>query len=201
MAGSDINADLEIAVASGPLRGLIDRFGAELELAAQKEAPPARIWRTVGDERVRETHRQADGQAIPTNLKFILNKPERGPTARGQAERAAHHAEGHGGGSSGDILAKPESYGMESARYPRDETLSPGNRYNCRCHDETDTEMIARTVHADPSTVQGTRVSVTVSTRFPRAAESEFGDGDGSPGLRWMGRALNETSAKLAGSP
>lgn len=35
-------------------------------------APDAGVWITAQDERVRPTHRDADGQAIPDNLRFIL---------------------------------------------------------------------------------------------------------------------------------
>jgi hypothetical protein len=195
--GSELNADLEAAVARGPLRAWADRAAQELTLDAQREAPPARVWKTVGDERVRATHEKADGQAIPSNLKFILDKPEAGPTVHGQASRAAHHAEGHHGGSSGNIARKASALGIELARYPRDETLSPGNRCNCRCSAPVVTGLVAASVHPDPVVVTGTQARIVVSTSFNRAAESEFGDGD-SPGLRWMGRALNGFASRIA---
>jgi hypothetical protein len=195
--GSELSADLEAAVARGPLRAWADRAAQELTLDAQREAPPARVWKTVGDERVRATHEKADGQAIPGNLKFILDKPQAGPTVHGQAAHGVHQAEGHQGGQSGNIARKASALGIELARYPRDETLSPGNRYRCRCSSPTITGMVAASVHPDAVVISGTQARFTVSTSFNRAAESEFGDGD-SPGLRWMGRALNGFAARIA---
>lgn len=192
MPGADINPGLEALVARGPLRAWAERASHDLELGAQRTAPPARIWKTAEDERVRQTHHDADGQAIPDNLKFVLDKPQAGPTAHGQASRAAN-----GGGQSGNIANKANEAGVELARYPRDESLSPANRENCRCESITAEGMIAATVHSDGVHVEGSAVTFTVSTGFNRAAESEFGDGD-SPGLRWMGRALSEFRSGLA---
>lgn len=197
MAGVELNPDLEAAVARGPLRAWADKAARELQAAAAKEAPPAKVWRTAEDERVRATHHKADGQAVAENVKFVLDKPQEGPTAHGQAEHAAHQAEGHHGGRTGDIARKTGQLGIELAAYPRDECLSPGNRYNCRCESVVHAEMIAETVAADPVTVSGTQVRVKVGTDFNRVAESEFGDGD-SPGLRWMGRALSDFRSRLA---
>lgn len=38
-------------------------------------APGAGLWMTAQDERVRPTHRKADGQTIPDNLRFIVEHP------------------------------------------------------------------------------------------------------------------------------
>lgn len=38
-------------------------------------APEARVWVTMRDERVRKSHMDTDSQVIPTNLKFILPRP------------------------------------------------------------------------------------------------------------------------------
>jgi hypothetical protein len=197
MAGAELNPDLEAAVARGPLRAWADKAARELQAAAAKEAPPAKVWRTAGDDKVRPAHRKADGQEVAVNVKFVLDKPEEGPTAHGQAEHAAHQAEGHHGGRSGDIARKTGQLGIELAAYPRDESLSAGNRYYCRCESVEYAERIAATVVADPVTVSGTQVRVKVGTDFNRVAESEFGDG-ASPGLRWMGRALNDFRSRLA---
>jgi hypothetical protein len=59
--------------------------------------------------------------------------------------------------------------------------------------------MIAATVIGDPVEVAGTVVRGTVGTRFPRIAESEFGDGQ-DPGLHFMAAALEEYAGRLAGS-
>ena len=125
MARVDLDGDLDAKVALACVRRWVDRAAGGLTLEVQRHCPPARVWVTRGDDKVRETHRDAEKQAIPTNLRFILKKPGRGPTARGQASRAAR-----GGGQSGDPPAKLESDGTEQARYPRDPQLSPGNAIN-----------------------------------------------------------------------
>lgn len=198
MSSAEISPDLEAAVARGPLRAWAERAARDLTLDAQRTAPPAKIWHTTGDDKVRPTHREADGQAVAVNVRFLLHKPEAGPTAHGQAEHAAHAAGGHQGGSSGNVARKPLGAGTELAAEPRDERLSPGNKINCRCDAVPAPEMIAATVRPGPVEVAGTMVRFRVSTGFNRAAESEFGDGD-TPGLRWMGRALNTFAARLAG--
>jgi hypothetical protein len=38
-------------------------------------APDAAAWITAQDERVRPTHRDADGQTVPDNLRFALERP------------------------------------------------------------------------------------------------------------------------------
>ena len=41
-------------------------------------APEAAAWITAQDERVRPTHRDADGQTVPDNLRFWIEKPSGG---------------------------------------------------------------------------------------------------------------------------
>lgn len=41
-------------------------------------APDAGLWITAQDERVRPTHRDADGQVVPANLRFAVDKPAGG---------------------------------------------------------------------------------------------------------------------------
>lgn len=192
MSGADIDPGLEALVAQRILRPWADQASRDLLLDAQRTAPAAKVWKTAEDERVRQTHQDADGQEVAENVRFILEKPQAGPTAHGQASRAAT-----GGGQSGDIANKAGSLGVELAAYPRDESLSPGNRENCRCQSTPDAEAIARSLSADGVAVDGTAVRFGVSTGFNRVAESEFGDGK-SPGLRWMGRALNEFASRHA---
>lgn len=196
MSSVDLDGALDAVVASTIARRYLDRAAPDLLADIQRECPPARQWQTAHDEKVRKTHNEADGQTIPDNLRFILNKPERGPTVHGQTEHAIHRAEGHHGGRTGNIAAKPEQYGTEEARYPRDENLSPGNRYNCRCTAVTIPGLIAATMEVADAEVAGTTVRIEVSSRFPRLAESELGDGQ-DPGLHFMGRALDELAARL----
>lgn len=41
-------------------------------------APDVGLWITAQDERVRPTHRDADGQAVPDNLRYVLDRPAGG---------------------------------------------------------------------------------------------------------------------------
>lgn len=191
MGRVELAADLDMRVARDIIRPWMDRAAGDLALEVARRCPPARVWQTRGDDKVRETHEDADRQAIPSNLRFILRKPGRGPTVHGQASRAAR-----GGGQSGNLAAKLASYGTEQAVEPRDPQLSAGNRINCRCAAVTVPGMIAATVHPDLAQVAGPVVRVEVGSRFPRLAESEFGDGQ-SPGLHFMAAALSEFAARL----
>lgn len=196
MSRAELDAGLDAIVAATIARRALDRSAPNLLAGIQRECPPARQWQTAHDERVRHTHAEADGQTIPGNLRFILQRPEAGPTVHGQAEHAAHAAEGHHGGRTGNIARKPQQYGTEQARYPRDENLSPGNKINCRCQAVTIGGLIAATMVVTNVEVAGTVARFEVSSRFPRLAESELGDGH-DPGLHFMARALAEFAARL----
>lgn len=195
MGRVELDSDLDVKVAAACIRPWMEHAAGGLQLEVQRRCPPARVWVTRNDDKVRATHYDAQGQAIPGNLRFILKLPQRGPTVHGQASRAAT-----GGGQAGDPAAKAGSYGTEQARYPRDPALSPGNRFECRCEAVTVPGMIAATVHAGPVQVAGTVVRVTVGSRFPRIAESEFGDGQ-DPGLHFMATALTEFAGQLGMAP
>lgn len=54
------------------------RIAAQLGERMRANAPDAAAWITAQDERVRPTHRAADGQTIPDNLRFVLEKPSGG---------------------------------------------------------------------------------------------------------------------------
>jgi hypothetical protein len=192
----DLDAGLEAIVAATITRRYLDRVAPDLLAEVQRQSPDARQWQTHHDEKVRHTHAQADGQTIPANLRFILDKPQRGPTGRGQAEHAGHEAEGHHGGRTGNAAAKAGQAGTEQARWPRDENLSPGNKINCRCSAITIIGLIAATMEVTDVEVAGPAAKFEVSSRFPRLAESEFGDGQ-DPGLHFMARALDEFAGRL----
>lgn len=196
MARVDLAPDLDAAVARDCIRPWMERAITDLVIEVQKLCPPARIWQTMGDDKVRETHRKAEGQTIPSNLRFILERPSAGPTVKGQTSRAIHHAAGRDGGRTGNIARKPEEIGTEQGRYPRDEQLSPGNRYNCRCNAVTVSGLIAATVVADPVEVAGPEVRGTVGSRFPRIIDSEFGD-DEDQGTHAFASALEEFAGKI----
>lgn len=86
--------------------------------------------------------------------------------------------------------------GHDLAKHPRDPSLPLEQRIHCRCEDPTVAGAIARTIHAFPSVLQGTRVVAQTETRFPRAAESENGNTN-DPGAFFMRNALREVAARL----
>jgi hypothetical protein len=53
------------------VRELADALAARI----RANVPDAGVWMTAQDERVRPTHRDADGQEIPDNLRYILDHP------------------------------------------------------------------------------------------------------------------------------
>lgn len=93
-------------------------------------------------------------------------------------------------------VPKPSGIGVEMARAPRDPNLSAANRYNCRCDDPTIPHLLRVSIVRTPVTVTGTRVDGSVETRFPRAAESEFGTTEDTA-AHYMTNALREVALRL----
>ncbi len=85
---------------------------------------------------------------------------------------------------------------VELARHPRDPTISAANAANCRCHDATIPHLLRDSIHKTDVQQIGTRVQGSVETRFPRAAESEFGTDEDAP-AHFMTGALQEVAARL----
>lgn len=163
---------LDEKVARMVARPAVDRIADEVLAAAAEAAPPATIWQTMRDDRVRPSHQAVDGQTIPANLRFIL-------------PHAGHH----------DLGA-----GRDLARAPRDENLPPGNREGCRCITARDEDALRRGMSGTPVEVTGTRARARVECVHPRVVESEFPDAaDGGGG--WMRGALHDVARKHRGTP
>lgn len=94
------------------------------------------------------------------------------------------------------ILDKPGGMGTELARHPRDASLSAGNREGCRCDDPTVPHLLRESIHRGDVRQIGNEVVGSVETRFPRAAESEFGGGEDEP-AHYFTNALREVAARL----
>lgn len=95
------------------------------------------------------------------------------------------------------ILPKADgSAGHDLARKPRDPNLPIANRINCRCSDPTLQNPLRDSIHATDVDVAGNRVSGSVQTRFPRAAESEFGTTE-DDAAKFMQGALDEVAMRL----
>lgn len=58
-------------------------------------APNAGVWITAQDERVRPTHRDADGQVVPDNLRYILDHPSHSGSELARAPRDPDLSEGN----------------------------------------------------------------------------------------------------------
>ena len=168
MAGrARLRPGLEREVAARLVAPVVDRFADAVRDKAREHAPDARVWRAQGDDRVRPTHREADGQTIPANLRFLVRTPD---------YDRVHH----------------DPHEWQLLRAPRDrEGGSPGNVIECRCSTETLPGLIARHVERGPVAVTGTRVRARVSVRFPRIVESEYGT-DKDRAARFMGRAARD---------
>lgn len=93
-------------------------------------------------------------------------------------------------------IRSPNGIGWELARHPRDPDLSAANAANCRCDDHTTAHLLADSIHPTDVSLIGNIASGSVETRFPRAAESEFGT-DRDAAARFMGQALDEIAARL----
>jgi hypothetical protein len=161
----ELNPDLDVQIASRFGVPVLNRVLDMLEDAARAGAPPVKVWVTMQDERVRESHREADAQAVPANLRFILENP-----ATGTRSLCAH---------------------------PRDPNLPIEERINCRCSDPQVPQLLAQSIHRSDVRLVGTRVSGEVETRFPRAAESEFGT-DQDEAAHFMTDALRQVAARLS---
>lgn len=76
MTRLELSDDLP-ARAAVMVRGDVDRLAGRLLDGCRVNAPGARVWITAHDERVRPTHDRADAQAIPDNLRFVLDQAGR----------------------------------------------------------------------------------------------------------------------------
>ena len=93
-------------------------------------------------------------------------------------------------------LASADGIGHDLAREPRDPDLPAAQRIGCRCHAASLPHLLAESIHKTDLRVAGTHVSGTVETRFPRAAESEFGTTEDTA-AHFMTNALREVALRL----
>ncbi len=93
-------------------------------------------------------------------------------------------------------MPKANGSGHDLARHPRDPNLPIEQRINCRCDDPTIPHLLAESIHATDVHVEAHRVSGSVETTFPRAAESEFGTSD-DEAAAFMRGALHEVALRL----
>lgn len=172
MTHFEVATGLDEAVAAQIVHPAIEKIVAALEDEAKRLAPAVKVWVTAHDERVRPSHVDTDGQAVPENLRFKVPKVNRGNDV-------------------GD-----QRFGYDMAREPRDPSLPIGNRINCRCDSPRIPTLLKDSIHATPVLVSGTRVTGGVETRFPRAAESDQGTSD-DRAANFMGGAIETVRRML----
>jgi hypothetical protein len=152
-------------VAAGPGRRRVDALTRACVDFARVYAPPAKVWVTAHDERVRPTHRDADRQQIPGNLRYVLAIPGKDGAPSGRSELAAA---------------------------PRDPNLTAANRFGCRCLSIELPGIIAAAIRVS-TTVHGTTITGRVSVHYPRVPESNNPSPPDSGG-GWLNRALRQAA-------
>lgn len=165
----------------------VNRLKDDVTAGARRRAPDGKVWTTMMDPEVRPSHRDAQGQLIPANLRYRLRRMVYMHKGRGPDGKALNPAGGWKLGAAGLY---------DLAREPRDPELPDEQRIRCRCESGTVPGAVARTIAAGRTQVQGTRVVAEVDTRFPRAAESEFGTSRDKAALFMTGGA-REAAARL----
>lgn len=164
------------------VRDRVTRLASQVADAARPKAPPAHVWITSEDERVRPSHADADGQKIPGNLRFKLKKQR--------------YIRGGGRGSdiSGRTVLVPGQFDL--AREPRDGDLPPDQAINCRCQVLVLKGEIGRRVQVQRAVVSGKQARARVQVRFSRIAESFHGTSKDRPN-RWLSEAASQVAARL----
>jgi hypothetical protein len=167
-----LRADLEQMMAARMVP-VADRLARQVAAEARVRAPAARIWVTVADERVRPSHRDADQQLIPANLRFKLRK---------QVSRPGREP----------VLAT----GVDLAREPRDPALPAGQRDGCRCVAIVVPKAVALKVRSHAAVLAGRRATARVSVEFPRIVEAHTGT-SGDTAAPFLRNALDAVAARL----
>lgn len=168
----ELRSDVEQTVAR-MLAPRVNRLAERVAEEARLRAPDGKRWVSVGDDRVRPSHRHTHGQLIPDNLRYRL---PRIISVLGQAD-----------------LVRP---GYDLGRVPRDAELPAYQRDGCRCGSLPVPGAVARAISVRAAVVEGVRVRARVEVVFPRVAEAEFGT-SGDVGARFLGVAVNVVAARL----
>jgi hypothetical protein len=162
-------AGLDAAVAR-LVAARVHAISQDVAEAARRLAPGTKTWQARTDGQVRKEHRDAHGQVVPTNLRFVLDS-------------SLYDQQHYGAGP------------RQQLRFPRDPDGTPGQTINCRCEVLNDPTGLARGIRVEPVRVAGTRVLGRVVSGGPRVAEAEFGT-DQDPAARYMGRAARQVATR-----
>ncbi|MFG1976997.1 hypothetical protein ACGFJC_47360 [Nonomuraea fuscirosea] len=170
MARVKLSRGLREKVAGTVVRRAVDDVADRAEREVRRHVPDAKQWQTSGDENVRPSHAETDGQNIPANVPYRVPK-------------AVYVRKGSGGeNAAGGWKTVP---GWDLADKPRDPGLPLHQRVNCQCESQGLPGAIAKTVTRTPVQVGRSRVSAKITVTYPRIAESEFSERGGG----WLATA------------
>lgn len=71
-----VSKDLDAYIARTVAAPAVERVVREVAVVATVLAPAVKVWLSMRDDRVRESHDHTDGQAIPSNLRYKVTKGE-----------------------------------------------------------------------------------------------------------------------------
>ncbi|MEU8540907.1 hypothetical protein AB0C52_13120 [Streptomyces sp. NPDC048717] len=154
----------------------VQRIASRVEVEAKRFAPATKEWVTAADEQMRPTHVNAQGQIVPSNLRFSIRSMDWDRKHRGVGRTTY-------------------------MQVPRDESSrAVANLKNCRCVVTLDPEGIARNISTSQPVISGKKVTVTVTARAPMVVEAEVGtvypDGLTAAGTYFMARAVAAVAAR-----
>lgn len=170
----DTDLDDRLAVWSAPH---VARLADKAKESAAAAAPGVKVWQTAFDALVRPWHVSAHGQSTPANLRYALDHSPR----QGHQYPPPKHPR----------WGERYSHETEYLREPRDPTAYYLQVQACRCFQETNNRL-GESFNRTEVVVSGSHARCEVYTRYPRAAESNFGTADDTP-ARFM-----EIGARLA---
>lgn len=190
MAGAKftMTPGLEQLVAQRFVKPVVDDTTEAVAGIAKDLAPGTKVWISVGDERVRPTHRRAHGQEVPENLRFTL--------------KSMKWDQQHRGVGAYTYMLRPKD---ESAGACINAGVTNHGHNNCRCHAVPDPNGIAKLIDAQAALVVGKRVKAKVVCEGNLVLQAEYGDAYPAPGnpiaegTYFMHRAVAAARARQKG--
>lgn len=171
----------------------VTNVAKNVERLAKAYAPPVKKWVSMQDDRVRDTHIEANGQMRPDNLRFSLTS---------RPYDVSHH-----GALGVDYLVKPNdhTHGLpgDAAQFIRGNTP-----FGCRCQVVLLPTLISSRIKRQATRVVGSTVTVRIVSHSPNpdvsVVKAEYGDAyptlrgfQHAPGTRYMRRAIRDTAAAM----
>lgn len=178
-------SDLDLVMARRAAN-IVDRLKQDVQTEARRRAPAAKRWVTRHDNRVRHWHVLTNGQTIPANLRYRVQRVKYLRKGKDKHGKAINPAGGW------KILEGQYDLG----RAPHDPALPIEQTINCRCRSVVIPELVALSIHTTVTHIEGKRAVAEINCFFPRAAESEFGTSEDRP-ARFMRGAIEEVTRRL----